>query len=205
MPADIRHKLQAHPDPTRSRILADSKRMPNGCREWQGSRNRDGYGRITVAGRSRGTHAVAYESVRGPVPEGLVLDHLICDNPSCCDEWHLEPVTQRDNSLRGNGATAVNARKTHCIHGHPLSGDNVRMGTRDGFPTRTCRSCEREHHRRYRAMRDPWQLPTHCPHGHEFNEKNTYRDKHGFRHCRTCCAASKRRRMAAKRDAKARP
>jgi hypothetical protein len=57
-------------------------------------------------------------------------------------------VTHRVNILRGIGPISENAQKTHCIHGHVLNTENVRIdqhiyihGTR--MPTRTCRPCER--------------------------------------------------------------
>lgn len=45
-------------------------------------------------------HRLAYELEVGPIPEGLVLDHL-CNNPRCVKPAHLEPVTQRENLERG--------------------------------------------------------------------------------------------------------
>ncbi len=84
----------------------------------------DGYGRIWVNGQRKYAHVAAYEQIHGHVPEGLVIDHL-CRNRSCVNPAHLEPVTNRENVLRGNGITAVNARKTHCVHGHPFDDVNT--------------------------------------------------------------------------------
>ena len=39
-------------------------------------------------------------------------------------------------------------------------------------------------------------IKTHCPQGHEYNEENTYTDKHNLRHCRQCA----RERSQFKRD-----
>jgi hypothetical protein len=44
-------------------------------------------------------HRVVYERVRGPIPKGLVLDHL-CRNPGCVNPEHLEPVSQATNLRR---------------------------------------------------------------------------------------------------------
>lgn len=72
------------------------------------------------------------------IPDGLVVDHL-CRTTLCVNPAHLEPVTNRENCLRGIGHTAVNARKTHCHRGHPLSEGNVyqRKGGRE------CLACRR--------------------------------------------------------------
>lgn len=79
---------------------------PGECWEWVGSR-RAGYGRMAVgrpAGLPRDTvitaHRIAYEMLIGPIPEGLVIDHL-CRNKSCVNPAHLEAVSQRENVLRG--------------------------------------------------------------------------------------------------------
>lgn len=72
-----------------------------GCWEWQGELNRNGYGRVWVNGRRLMAHRVAYQLLVGEIPEGLVLDHL-CKVRRCCNPDHLEPVTVRENTLRGD-------------------------------------------------------------------------------------------------------
>lgn len=89
-------------------------------------------------GRHRYAHRVAYERWKGPIQDGLQIDHL-CRVPCCVNPAHLEAVTQRENILRGTSTSAVHARKTHCIAGHPLSPDNVRpYGKKGGRQCRTC-------------------------------------------------------------------
>jgi hypothetical protein len=107
------------------------------CWEWKGAISQ-GYGKMVhpVTGKDVLVHRVAWEHWRGPIPQGLTIDHLCC-NTSCSNPRHLEVVTQKENVLRGRSGPAQNARKTHCKHGH------------------------------------------------EFTEENTYRWK-GQRHCRTC-------------------
>jgi ribosome-binding protein aMBF1 (putative translation factor) len=71
----------------------------DGCWEWQGSKGPGGYGVITADGKQLQTHRVAYELHVGPIPEGLVIDHL-CSNRVCVRPDHLEPVTPSENARR---------------------------------------------------------------------------------------------------------
>lgn len=129
-------------------VLAESKRMPSGCREWQRATNANGYGRIGVQnpGGSRLAHVVAYEAVRGPVPPGLILDHLICDNPLCNDEWHVEPSTHAANVARGNSPGAISRRTNRCNNGHELTPENTYVRPLTGH--RRCRICMRAQDRK---------------------------------------------------------
>lgn len=81
-------------------------------------------------------HRIAYELAVGPIPVGLVIDHL-CRNHSCINPEHLEPVTNVENVMRGESAWARNARKTHCKRGHEFTDENTIR--RNG--TRSCRQC----------------------------------------------------------------
>jgi hypothetical protein len=110
------------------------------CWLWIARLHRQGYGCFWPAGRMVLAHRYAYELLVGPIPQGLTLDHL-CSNPPCVRPDHLEPVTQTENVLRGNGWSGRNARKTHCKNGHPLSGSNVYVQSRGR--RRGCRACYR--------------------------------------------------------------
>jgi hypothetical protein len=103
----------------------ESKVIPEpntGCWLWVGATDRNGYGSF------RGEkplinvkpHRWSYEHFVGPIPEGLTLDHK-CETPQCVNPAHLQPVTLRENILRGStNASAVNARRSLCVHGHRL-------------------------------------------------------------------------------------
>lgn len=110
-----------------------------GCMEWLASKKPAGYGQFSARGPSEYAHRVSYELLVGPIPDGLVIDHL-CRNRACVRPDHLEPVTNRVNGLRGVGPAAQCARKTHCVHGHPFSAENTAF-TPGG--KRYCKECNR--------------------------------------------------------------
>lgn len=70
------------------------------CWEWSGGLS-DGYGYFRVGNRKTYIHRLAWETLRGPIPEGLHIDHL-CRNTRCANPAHLEPVTAAENSRRAH-------------------------------------------------------------------------------------------------------
>lgn len=118
-------------------------KQADGCWVWVGALDTNGYGIAwdKSVKRTKGAHRFAYERMVGAIPDGLVLDHETCDLPCCVNPAHLVPKTQAANILRGKGAAAQNARRSHCRSGHELTPEN----TRDhGRGCRECRTCERE-------------------------------------------------------------
>lgn len=127
------------------------------CWLWTGATAKQtGYGRFTISRTERVfAHKFAFEAERGSVPAGLVLDHL-CRNPRCVRPSHLEPVTDVENILRGTGPSALNAAKTTCVNGHPLTEENVYRFRQAHYRRRigrACKTCRREASRRYDAKR----------------------------------------------------
>lgn len=103
----------------------------NGCWNYTGAINANGYGAIlqTVA------HRYFYKALVGDVPAGLQLDHL-CMNKVCVNPQHLEPVTQAENIRRRSEAI------THCIKGHEFTEENTYR--RPNRPARECKTCRHD-------------------------------------------------------------
>lgn len=119
----------------------------NGCWPWIGSIDTTGYGGFWNGSKLARAHRWSYERFVGPIPEGLHIDHL-CRNHRCVNPAHLEPVTNRENALRGMSRNAQNARKTHCQKGHPFSGENLQINCNGN---RVCRQCQSTYHKERRA------------------------------------------------------
>jgi hypothetical protein len=94
-------------------------------------------------------HRAAYEECHGPIPDNLVIDHL-CRNGLCVNPIHLEAVTNVINIMRGDGAPAKNARKTHCHKGHEFTKENTHTSPQN---RRICKTCRAERDALARAKR----------------------------------------------------
>ena len=121
------------------------------CWQWLGVLTvRGGYGQVSVGGRMKTAHRIIYGLLVGAIPEGLTLDHL-CRNTACVNPAHLEPVTHRENNLRGGSGggsvAARNSRKTDCPKGHALDGANLYVRPNG---KRECRECKRSTRRALR-------------------------------------------------------
>lgn len=113
------------------------------CWVWTASTKGNGYGEFSLGGKMLKAHRVSYAWNAGPIPDGLTLDHL-CRNRACVNPHHLEPVSMRENTLRGKGPSAACSRKDRCKHGHPFTEENTWVGGQ----RRRCRTCDRDRKRR---------------------------------------------------------
>lgn len=143
--------------PAHERVIARIERTPSGCWIYRGSISPQGYGQVRVSGRTELTHRVLYAALVGPIPDGLVIDHL-CRVRECCNPSHLEPVAQRVNILRGSGPAiagqyraAIERAKAECPRGHSYSDANTYI-TRHGH--RQCRTCKRAAQAAYRTRKE---------------------------------------------------
>jgi len=117
------------------------------CWMWVGHK-RNGYGQFNYGGRNGvriGAHRYAYQEIVGDIPGDMVLDHL-CRQRDCVNPDHLEPVTRKENVIRGFSPAARQSRQKNCKRGHALSGDNLYVTPKG---RRQCRSCRKQAMKQY--------------------------------------------------------
>jgi len=109
------------------------------CWTWKGSVAPNGYGKTAIGKKPYLPHRLFYEHFKGAIPEGFNVIQS-CRNRLCVNPAHLEAMTAQEKNLRSTSPSAVNAVKSSCVHGHPLTGPNLYV-TPNG--RRQCRTCRR--------------------------------------------------------------
>jgi predicted transcriptional regulator len=95
----------------KNRLIQNSKDV-NGCLEWHGALDKDGYGRIRVGGRkATGVHRASWAIANNKDPKGKLVCHK-CDNPKCIKPEHLYLGTALDNNR-----DRVNRGRSNSAHG----------------------------------------------------------------------------------------
>lgn len=118
------------------------------CWLWTGGTFNLGYGAFYDGKNNQLAHRVAYRLVvREPKKH---LDHL-CRNRFCVNPWHPEEVSHWTNNARGVGISANNLRKTHCLRGHALEGENVYNPPQEPHK-RQCKACQSVRSRRWQIL-----------------------------------------------------
>lgn len=96
------------------------RRGPDECWPWKGStfatcgKRCPSYvvGNLSIRVGGKWTkayaHRTAYELAKGPIPDGLTVDHL-CFNPICCNPAHLRLLTRAENA--GNKSSGWHERQ----------------------------------------------------------------------------------------------
>jgi hypothetical protein len=127
------------PKHTVTSVLDNVEKIPEaGCWIWLGHINKKEYARVYIDGKMTYVHRWLYQKLFGSICD-LTIDHL-CRVHCCINPAHLEAVPNSVNVLRGEGVTANNSRKTHCIKGHQYTPDNT-FTSKYGW--RACLICRR--------------------------------------------------------------
>lgn len=136
---------------TRASLIDRIVKLDNGCWIIDGIKPRpDGYVRADLRGKVIYAHRLVYEALVGKIPRGMELDHR-CRARHCVNPSHLEPVTHKENTLRGFSFVTVNKSKTHCPAGHRYTKSNTIL--EHGGSRRRCRKCHNEQVKRYEARK----------------------------------------------------
>lgn len=93
-------------DTTEERFWAKVNKTAS-CWEWTAAQQGAGYGYIKAWGSMRLAHRVSYELANGPIPEGMVIDH-ICHNRACVNPGHLRLATRKQNNENQAGLSSTN-------------------------------------------------------------------------------------------------
>lgn len=173
---------------------------PMACWNWKAGHYKKGYGVFNLRDGAFPAHRISYTWLKGEIPEGLTMDHL-CRNRSCVNPEHMEPVTQEENTKRGNSGINMRSR-THCPRGHEHNEQNTKITVAG---TRQCMVCLKQlNHEAYlrrkerlgpEGLKEQWRLAhdrqkarkdrNFCLRGHPLSGDNV-QFKKGHRICKAC-------------------
>lgn len=118
------------------------------CWIWTRALNSAGYGHVGYRGRVYRVHRALYQVLtQVELSPKVQLDHM-CRNRACANPDHLDPVTNRENFLRGAHPSARTHRGLVTVRacGHELSTENSYVRPNG---TSFCKICNRERVRRH--------------------------------------------------------
>jgi len=132
------------------------------CIRWHLYIRPNGYGQANFNNRHMNAHRWVWIQSNGPIPKGMVLDHIChneaaakgecsggweCKHRACVNLKHLRLITQQENVMAGLHNID---NRSHCNQGHPFIKENI-MVRKNG--RRECAECNRERARRNWANR----------------------------------------------------
>lgn len=121
------------------------------CWFWLAAKDGVGYGISTANGKTLRAHRVSWLIAYGELPKGKDLHH-ICENKDCVNPRHLTPLDHAYHlKLTEKNPTTINSKKTHCLRGHSLSGNNL-VANKLKWGKRICKTCDRT-----RRNNSPWR------------------------------------------------
>jgi hypothetical protein len=136
------------------------------CWLWSGSVTEKGYGLFRVDGDTLAlAHRWVWEHCNGEIPDEYQVDHLChewdvcalagfdCIHRLCVNPGHLQAVPAAVNNARSGSPSAINARKTHCDHGHEFTPENT-YSPPERPNARYCRTCKADQTRESDARRN---------------------------------------------------
>lgn len=154
----------------------------SGCWIWTGAARGIGYGAFHYRNKQTSAHRFSYELFHGPISNDHI--HHVCENKACVNPAHLQDLTRRDHILvTPTSPLSEKAGKTHCMRGHPLSGENLYVSPDNH---RHCRICTTNSQNEWkRKNKEPIPERTHCKRGHPWVPENwcVFRDR---KQCKAC-------------------
>lgn len=115
---ELRSKPGPKPRPAESRFWPKVRKTTS-CWLWEGCLDGHGYGQFNVGeGRRVGAHRFAYESVVGPVPVGMDLDHRHMCPKNCVNPDHLRQATRKENQENRPGCQANSSSGARGVYRH---------------------------------------------------------------------------------------
>lgn len=181
------------------------------CWEWQGNISPRGYGRMFWPGQKYCylAHRISWEIAHGEPPSPDLNVCHTCDNPACVNPRHLFLGTQRDNMQDASRKGRIRTGPHEPLIAPDMAKEICRR-TEAGESGRAIAAALGVHSSSVYRVRDregcfpPPTEPrtyvaqhprsTHCRNGHEYTPDNVYVNSKGYRECRVCRAAGRRRR-----------